>query len=59
MVNNNININQCQILRILKKEDNLVLARVKTKFIGGKRWKLKTVVLYNDELRHIKLNNII
>jgi hypothetical protein len=27
--------------------------------IGGKRWKLKTVVLYNDELRHIKLNNII
>jgi hypothetical protein len=59
MVNNSINLNQCQILRILKKEDNLVLARVKAKLIGGKRWKLKTVLLYNDELRHIKLNNII
>jgi|688.fasta_scaffold330175_5 hypothetical protein len=59
MVNNSINLNQCQILKILKKEDNWVLARVKAKLIGGKRWKLKTVLLYNDELRHIKLNNII
>jgi hypothetical protein len=59
MINNSINLNQCQILKILKKEDNWVLARVKAKLIGGKRWKLKTVLLYNDELRHIKLNNII
>jgi len=59
MVNNSINLNQCQIIKILKKEDNLVLVRVKAKLIGGKKWKFKTVVLYNDELRHIKLNNII
>jgi hypothetical protein len=63
-MNNNTQIvdidpNNCQIIKVLNSDDNWIVAKVKAKLLGGKRWKIRKVLLTKSEFRQIKLNNVI
>lgn len=56
---NCINTQTCQIVKVIRKEENWIEAKVKAKVVGGKRWKLRTVRLSIQEYRNINLSKLV
>jgi hypothetical protein len=54
-----INLHSCQIIEVLNKDDNWIVTKVKAKLLGGKRWKIRKVLLSKSEFRQISLNKLV
>jgi hypothetical protein len=54
-----INPNRCQIIEIINQQDDWIVAIVKARLIGGKRWKKRKVLLSKSEFRQIQLGKLV